>query len=65
MVSIGFGALTPVAVGYVSDLLPGKGAGLVEAMVIVGAPLLVLSCAILWFAEKTIAGTITDAKQLS
>jgi hypothetical protein len=24
-----------------------------------------LSCAILWFAEKTIAGTITDAKQLS
>jgi len=34
-------------------------------MVIVGAPLLLLSCAILWFAEKTISGTITDAKQLS
>lgn len=65
MVSIGFGALTPVAVGYVSDLLPGKGAGLIEAMVIVGAPLLLVSCAILWFAEKTISDTITDAKQLS
>ncbi|MEQ8404959.1 MAG: MFS transporter [Oceanicaulis sp.] len=65
MVAIGFGALTPVAVGYASDFLSGDSAGLVQAMVIVGAPLLVLSCAILWFAEKTIAATIADARRLS
>lgn len=65
MVSIGFGALTPVAVGYVSDLLPGDGSGLIQAMVIVGTPLLALSCVILWFAEKTIAETIADARRLS
>lgn len=65
MVSVGFGALTPIAVGYVSDLLPGGAGGLTQAMVIVGAPLLVIACAILWLAEKTVGATVADAKRLS
>ncbi len=62
MCSILIGAITPLLVGVISDLLSPAPNALIFAMVIVGGPALAISSFILRFSEKTISGTMADAR---